>query len=153
MPRPQGRAGNRHRCLMVMRGIVPWRLLALCLWLGLLYGIKPLLQHGMPLFDLHLGIEAPCVKSLHNQESNGLIVHRKKLCHGLPPLSPLLLPPLCRLVPCALRFPLRPPCSVSSASAVGALWADETIRVACTPDHAVAQMSFRDVDLEPAVGP
>jgi hypothetical protein len=35
--------------------------------------------------------------------------------------------------------------------AVGALWADVTIGITCAADHAVTQIPFCDVDLEPAL--
>ena len=75
------------------------------------------------------------------------------LCHASSPPSLLLLRPLLRLVPVPLRFPLRPPRRVIRCMAVGVLWAHDTIRVACPPDHAIAGRALGTVDLVPALGP
>src|SRR5262249_498862 len=95
--------------------------------------------------NLHLSLKPPYVHDTHDLKSDGLIVHVKKLCHGLPSLALLLLPPLCRLIPLALCFPLRPPGRLASARVASTLRPAITIRVACAPNHAVTQLALGNV--------
>jgi len=106
------------------------------------------IQAGMKLLDLDLGQALPLLHGVFQTLAHDLITHVEILCHASSPTSLLAL--LC-LVPLPLRFPLRAPCRIASTSAFGALWAEVTIRVACAPDHAVAQMPFRNIDLLPAL--
>jgi hypothetical protein len=119
---------------------------------AVLFKTQETIETLMKLLDLPLREHPPRLHDLHHMQANRLVTYVEKVSHGLPPLPSVVLA-LLGLIPVPLRFPLRAPCRIASAMALGALWADVTIRVSRPPDHAVAQMPFCDIDVEPAVCP
>jgi hypothetical protein len=119
------------------------------------------IQAGMKLLDLDLSQALPLLHGIFQTLTNNLILHVKKLCHGLP--SPVEVPLvlglsgalllLVRRIPLPLRLPLRLPRRVRLAWTVIRLGPEVAVWVARPPDHAIAQLPFCNIDLKPAMRP
>ena len=119
------------------------------------------IQASMKLLDLDLSQALPLLHGVFQTLANHLILHIKKLCHGLP--SPVEVPLvlglsgalllLVRRISLPLRLPLRLPRRVRLAWTVIRLGPEVAVWVARPPDHAIAQLPFCNIDLKPAMRP